>query len=135
MIQRIQSIFLLAALLLNVAFIFLPFYGHVLTDPTGWISTGLTVALAFSAAITLFSIFLYNNRPNQVSWVKRAMIFQVIALGMCFAIFFSIGIYGFNIMEEAIGVAVLFLALVCQYMAIHYIRRDKNLVRSMDRIR
>lgn len=133
--QRIQTIFLLLAFILNASFIFLPIYSHALTDPTGWISTGLTVALAFSSIITLYSIFLFNNRQNQVQWVKRGMLFQVIALGMCFAMFFTLGTYGFNLWDEALGVAILFLALLSHYAAIRYIRRDDKLVRSMDRIR
>lgn len=63
------------------------------------------------------------------------MIFQVIALGMCFAIFFTLGMYGFHIWDEALAISVLFLAFLFQYAAIRYIRRDDRLVRSMDRIR
>lgn len=135
-IQRIQTIFLLVAFFLNVAFVFLPmFYAHVLSDPSGWISTGLTVALAFSSVITVYSIFLYNTRINQVRWIKRAMVFQMITLGMCFAIFFTLGAYGFHIWDEILAITVLILALLCQYAAIYYIRKDENLVRSMDRLR
>lgn len=126
---------MLLAILISIAFFFMPLYSHSLTDPSGWISIGITVALGFSILITFFSIFLFNNRQNQINWLKRAMVFQVIALGMCFAIFFTLGTYGYHLWDEAVGVALLFLALVLLYLAIRYIRKDDNLVRSMDRIR
>lgn len=126
---------MLLGVALNIAFVFLPIYGHALTDPSGWISTGLTVALGFAAILSLYAMLLYNNRLNQIRWVKRAMMFQVIAIGICFAIFFTLGTYGFNVWDEILGVSILFLALLCQYAAIHFIRKDENLVRSVDRLR
>lgn len=126
---------MLLAIAFNIAFFFLPLYSHALTDPSGWISTGLTVAIGLSLIITAYSIFLYTDRQNQIRWLKRAMIFQVIALAMCFAVFLTLGSYGMHLWDEAIGVALLFLSLVFQYLSIRYIRSDDRLVRSMDRIR
>lgn len=104
-------------------------------DPSGWLSNGLIAALLFSMVLSLYAIFLFRNRPNQMRWVKRAMLFQVIALGMNIGIFFTVGRIGMNLMTEALSVGLLMLAFILQYLALHFIDKDEKLVQSMDRIR
>ena len=135
MIQRIQTLFLLFVIPVNIGFAFTPMFSHAMLDPSGWLSNGLIAALLFSMVLSLYAIFLFRNRPNQMRWVKRAMLFQIIALGMNIGIFFTVGRLGVNLMTEAFSVGLLLLALLLQYLALHFIDKDEKLVQSMDRIR
>lgn len=135
MIQRIQTIFLLLVLPVNALFVFTPMFPHAMQDPGGWLSNGLIAALAFSLLLSAYSIFLFRNRLNQIRWVARAMLFQVIAIGMVGGIFFTVGRIGMNLLSEAFSAGLLILGLLFQYLALYFIRKDEQLVKSMDRIR
>jgi len=104
-------------------------------DPSGWLSNGLIAALFFSAALSLYTISLFRDRHNQIRWVQRSMIFQVIAIGMAVGVFFTVGRIGLHLLTEALSVGLLVLGVLLQYLALHYIDKDEKLVRSMDRIR
>ncbi len=104
-------------------------------DPQEWIGIGFAVVLTIAGLMSLVCIFLYNNRQNQISWVKRTMLAQVAATGWGTGILFSLGGFGVFLWDELLGVALLVLALVAQVMALRNIKKDEELVRSMDRIR
>lgn len=135
MIQRIQTLLLILAIGLNIAFIFTPMFVQVKADPSTWISSGVMSALLLSTLISLISVFLYKNRKRQVRWVKRSMFLQIIAVGLGIAIFFSLGGFGRYLWDEAISLGLIIIALVLQYGAFYYINKDEKLVKSMDRIR
>ncbi len=104
-------------------------------DPQEWIGIGFAVVLTIAALMSLVCIFLYNNRQNQISWVKRTMLVQVAAIGWGTGILFSLGGFGIFLWDELLGVALLVLGLVAQILALRNIKKDEELVRSMDRIR
>ena len=135
MIQRIQTLFLFFVLPVNAGFVFTPMFPHAMLDPSGWLSNGLIAALFFSAALSLYTISLFRDRHNQIRWVQRSMIFQVIAIGMAVGVFFTVGRIGLHLLTEALSVGLLVLGVLLQYLALHYIDKDEKLVRSMDRIR
>ena len=81
------------------------------------------------------SIFMYSNRKNQLSWVKRGALAQVIAMGFCFGVIFSLGGIGRYLWDEALGTGLVILGFVFQLLAMRFIQKDEKLVRSMDRIR
>lgn len=135
MIQRIQTVFLLLSVAANTVFVFLPLFRHAMQDPSGWVSNGLITALAGAVLLSLVAIFMFNNRPQQIQWVKRAMVFQILALGACIGIFFTAGRLGMHLLWEAAGVGLIVAGFVLQYLAIHFIHKDEELVQSMDRIR
>ncbi len=135
MIQRIQTLFLFLVLPVNIGFVFTPMFSHAMQDPSGWLSNGLIAALLFSMVLSLYTIFLFRNRPNQMRWVKRSMLFQVIAIGMVIGIFFTVGRLGPGLLNEALSVALPAAGLILQYLALHFIDKDEKLVQSMDRIR
>lgn len=135
MIQRIQTVLLILAVGLNVAFVFTPLFEDAFRDPSGWISSALIAALVFAVVFCLFSIIIYKKRTRQIHWIKRAMLFQIIALGCGLAVIFTLGGIGSFLWDELISLGMILVGLVLQYGAIHYIKRDENLVRSMDRIR
>lgn len=104
-------------------------------DPYGWIGIGFAVVLTIAAGMSIACIFLYKNRKNQVFWVKRTMLAQIIALGWGIGILFSLGGFGTFLWDELLGIGFLVLALAAIIMALRNIRKDEELVQSMDRIR
>lgn len=104
-------------------------------DPQKWIGIGLSASLLIAMALDIISIGLYQKRKNQISWVKRAMAFQVIGIGFGLGVLFSLGGIGTYLWDEAIGCGLIILALVFQILALRGIKNDEKLVRSIDRIR
>ncbi len=135
MIQRIQSVFLLLAFILDGSVFFNALYSHAMDDPQAWVGIGFAVVLTIAALASLACIFLYGNRPNQVIWVGRTMVVQLVAVGYGIGIFFSLGGFGTFLWDEAIGLLVLIIALAAQVYARKKIKDDIELVKSMDRIR
>ena len=135
MIQRIQSVYLALAFVFNLIVFFNPLYSHAMDDPQQWIGLGFAIVITLAGVMSLVCIFLYNNRQNQMSWVKRTMLVQIAALGWGTGILFSLGGFGVFMWDELIGVGLLLMALVAQVMALRNIKKDEELVRSMDRIR
>ncbi|MCP9291603.1 DUF4293 family protein [Gracilimonas sediminicola] len=135
MIQRLQTVFLALASILNLSVYFTPIYEKAMNDPQLWIGIGLASSLLVALIINVFSIFLYNNRKNQIAWVKRAALLQVIGLGFCVGVLFSLGGIGTYLWDEALGTGLVIAGLLFQILALRFIKKDEELVRSMDRIR
>lgn len=135
LIQRIQTVFLALAAVVNLIAFFTPVYSRAMEDPQIWIGYGLAIALTFAAILSVISIFLFKNRKKQVLWVKQAALLQVVALGFCVGVFFSLGGIGTYLWDEALGTALVVGGLVFQILAMRFIQKDEKLVRSMDRIR
>lgn len=135
MIQRIQSVFLLLAAILNGSVFFNALYSHAMDDPQAWIGIGFAVTLVLAALAPIGCIAFYKNRENQVKWVTRSLILQLIALGYGIGIFISLGGFGTFLWDEAVGLAMLVIALLSQIYARKKIKDDIELVKSMDRIR
>ncbi|MDX1617731.1 MAG: DUF4293 domain-containing protein [Balneolaceae bacterium] len=134
-IQRIQTVYLALAFLLNLGVFFNPIYSHAMEDPYAWIGIGFAIVLTAATGLALACVFLYNNRQNQMQWVKRTILLQIIALGWGLGILFSLGGFGTFLWDEMIGIGLLVLALAAIIMALRNIKKDEELVRSMDRIR
>lgn len=135
MIQRIQSVLLFLAFILDGSIFFNALYSHAMDDPQQWIGISFAIILTLAALASLGCIFLYKNRKNQITWVNRTLIVQVAALGCGFGIFISLGGFGTFLWDEAIGLLMLLLALLSQLFAKKKIKDDLELVNSMDRIR
>ncbi|HEX6982338.1 MAG TPA: DUF4293 family protein [Balneolaceae bacterium] len=135
MIQRIQSVLLFLAFLFNGSIFFNALYSHAMDDPMQWIGISFAIVLTLAALAPLGCIFLYGNRQNQLSWVTRSLILQVIALGFALGIYISLGGFGVFLWDETIGLGFLVVALLLQLYARKKIKDDIELVQSMDRIR
>ena len=135
MIQRLQSIFLALSVLTTGGAFFTPIYDRAMEDPQVWIGYGLAISLTIAMILTLVSIFFFKNRSTQMMWVKRAMIIQIISLGFCIGILFSLGGIGLYLWDEALGSGLVFLGFLLQMLGLNLINKDEKLVRSMDRIR
>ena len=135
MIQRLQSIFLALSILTTGGAFFTPIYDRAMEDPQVWIGYGLAISLTIAMILTLVSVFFFKNRSTQMMWVKRAMIIQIISLGFCIGILFSLGGIGLYLWDEALGSGLVFLGFILQMLGLNFINKDEKLVRSMDRIR
>ena len=135
MIQRLQSIFLALSILTTGGAFFTPIYDRAMQDSEVWIGYGLAISLTIAMIVTLVSVFFFKNRSTQMIWVKRAMIIQIISLGFCIGILFSLGGIGFYLWDEVLGFGLVFLGFLLQMLGLNFINKDEKLVRSMDRIR
>lgn len=135
MIQRIQSVYLLLAAVLNIAAFFNPLYNRALVDPQAWINLGFTVALILACLSAIVTIFFYKDRNKQIKFTNVAIAFQVIAFGWGVGILISLGGIGTFMWNEAVGALFSLIALIAVVLARKKIRDDQELVRSMDRIR
>lgn len=135
MIQRIQSVYLFLAFILDGTIFFNALYTHAMNDPQAWVGLGFTAVLVIAGLFSLICIFLYSNRTNQIKWTGGAVALQTIAFGYGVGILISLGGFGMFLWDEAIGAGILLIALIAVYMARKKIKADEELVRSMDRIR
>lgn len=135
MIQRLQSLYLTIAIVLNLAVFFSPIYERAMEDPQKWIGIGLASSLMLAMILNGLVIALYKDRSRQINWLKRSSFVQIISFGFALGIIFSLGGIGTYLWDEAIGTILIIMAFLSQFLAIKKIRKDEDLVKSMDRIR
>jgi hypothetical protein len=134
-IQRPQTLFLVLTILSNLTVYFTPIYDKALQDPQLWVGYGLAGSLVLAMGLGLISIFKYTDRKDQIKWVKISMIPQLAGLGFSVGVLFSLGGIGTYLWDEAIGAGLVGLALLFLGLALRFIKKDLELVRSIDRIR
>jgi hypothetical protein len=155
MIQRIQTLYLLAIVVLSGFTVFSPladlinktdnlvylvdFKGISLIKSTGntLISTiwGLNTISAVVPVIALITLFSYKNRKKQIRLLVINMIFMI-----CFYIFLLLYIWSACSGLHAdwhLRIVTVFplINLILSYLAIGAIGKDEKLVKSMDRLR
>jgi len=134
-LQRPQTIFLVLSALSSLAVYFTPVYDKAMQDPQLWIGYGLAIGLVIAIILSVFSIFKYSDRKNQIKWTKVAMLFQLAGIGFAVGVLFSLGGIGTYLWDEALGSGLALVGLFFQGLAIRFIKKDLELVRSIDRIR
>ena len=152
MIQRIQSLYLLAAAALMAAAVFTPLayfaagveeyklYAFTLQGAQESYSTiymGVIVALA--AIIPFVNIFLFKNRLLQIR-LCAVELMLLVGSAIFMAIYYFLSNRMFSQLEfsaHGFHIAIIFplIALVLDYLAMRAIFRDEMLVKSLDRIR
>lgn len=131
MIQRIQTLFLfVATLFLAIAAFVLPV----------WVETGGVEVFAsannvfkgiiiFAALLSLISIFRYSNRKQQLLLSYVTVVSELAAVVCAF-------IYKTEVFELfGYGFYALIIAIPFTILAIRGIKKDDNLIKSVDRIR
>lgn len=148
MIQRKQTLFLLAVGIIAVLILFIPFQTGV--NDTELIKLNLLSAftsditnsnlyvpsiLNFTViAIALITIFKFNNRTLQYKLANILALLNVFIIGLFFLLTFIKE--GIAIQTEfSIGVFLPSISIICSFLAAHFIKKDEQLVRSSDRIR
>ncbi|RNC89402.1 MAG: DUF4293 family protein [Allomuricauda sp.] len=136
MIQRIQTFYLLlAAILVGV----LPFFLSLWTGMDGeavFAKSQLGVSIAFysAALLALVAIFMYKKRQNQFVLNRLNMIVNLFLLG--FFVYRSLNLSGeAEVSEKGIGMLIPVFSIVFLVLANRAIKKDEDLVKSVDRLR
>ncbi|MBZ9651099.1 DUF4293 domain-containing protein [Psychroflexus montanilacus] len=136
MIQRIQSLYLLMAILLNgVLSFYLPLWVtsenieiYALSQPVAISLFSLSVLISF---ITLFS---FKKRKRQFVLGRINIILNFVLVGV-FA-YWTLSLPGeMDISEKGIGMLLPIISIVFIALANKAIKKDEDLVKSVDRLR
>ncbi len=147
MIQRIQTIYILLSAILIGSLFSLPFAEIAfqdqlyLFDVRGILRNGTVqengLPLAFFIGLILIlhlvAVFMFKKRTLQI----RILVFSIILMIGLFGLFYFFTYYSFDNAGISFKIPVIFplIAVILDYLAIRNIRKDEELVRSIDRIR
>ncbi len=136
MLQRIQTLYLMIALIISAGLIFV-FY--LWTNQDGLkvfaIDNYLYLALFLaSAVLSVISIFSFKNRKSQFVMGRLNIILNGILLGIF--VYQSLNLSGeTDVSEKGIGMLLPIFSIVCLVLANKAIKKDEDLVKSVDRLR
>ncbi|MFN8776120.1 MAG: DUF4293 domain-containing protein [Flavobacteriales bacterium] len=153
MIQRIQTLFLLVATAALVVSYFIPFgyfpmdeqmleirsYG--VKDASGeYLSTVSTwwfhIPLSLVVAANLWTLFQYNRRRHQILILRATFVLFAVAFVLLSMYIYGVDqIYAPASLRPGLSVFLLFAGLLLNWLAARAIRKDEELIRSVDRIR
>ena len=137
MIQRIQTLYLLIAFVTtSILLFFIPLW--TLKDGKDFYfmqSQVYTILLGLSTALTLLSIVSYKKRQNQFVIGRLNIILNLILLGLF--VYRSLNLSGETpaVSEKGIGMFLPVIAIVFLVLANKAIKKDEDLVKSVDRLR
>jgi len=145
MIQRIQSVLLLLAAAAVFALFKLPFGSSKTIAESALFNdgifsiqdhVGLLGLFCAAGAIAFITIFLFNNRPLQLKLSRVAIIANVIGIILAAVLFMQdSNAMGAVVPKEELGLGLPILSIIFAALAIRFINKDENLVKSMDRLR
>jgi hypothetical protein len=136
MIQRIQTLYLIVVILLSGV---LPFWVNLWSDAEGhqiFAQNEIVISAVFfsSAFLAAASISLYKHWKNQFVINRLNIILNLFLLG--FFVYRSLNLSGeSNISEKGIGMLIPVFSIVFLVLANRAIKRDEDLVKSVDRLR
>ena len=136
MIQRIQTVYLFFVMLVSGI---LPFWVNLWSDPDGNIifaKNDILISSAFyiSALLALVAIVIYKKRKNQFVLNRLNMILNLFLLG--FFVYRSLNLSGgTSVSEKGIGMLIPVISIVLLVLANRAIKKDEDLVKSVDRLR
>jgi hypothetical protein len=161
MIQRVQSIFLLIAIIIPIVLIFIPL-GYIDTNMARYVYDSISLKemvpdgasvirlyyLAFclfmTAALSAVALFTYKNRVKQMQIVSITMIVFLITLllilwicpDVVFKKFFAARMEDYTFIFNTVPLLIMIVVeAVCLFFANRFIKKDEELVRSADRLR
>jgi peptidoglycan/LPS O-acetylase OafA/YrhL len=129
MLQRIQTIWMLLAVLCAVALF--------VTSQDVEIVSGfpvLNIATVILILIGGLGIFSYNNRKRQILLNTIGMLINALLIGLLSFWLLNLS-GGISIPEKGIELIFPILAITCLLIANVFIRKDEKLVKSVDRLR
>lgn len=136
MIQRIQTVYLLIVAGISAGLIFL---FSLWTNPEGIeiYAKDETVILAvfgLSALLAVWSIFSFKNRKSQFVLGRLNIILNLILLGLF--VYRALNLSGeTTVSEKGIGMLLPAFSIVFLVLANKAIKKDEDLVKSVDRLR
>jgi hypothetical protein len=136
MIQRIQTLYLILAVGISAGLIFV-FHLWTNNDDVKIFVIDNYMYLAMfigSAVLSLISIFTYKNRKSQFVLGRLNILLNFILLGIF--VTQSLNLSGeTNVSEKGIGILLPIFSIVCLVLANKAIKKDEDLVKSVDRLR
>lgn len=136
MIQRIQSVYILISIIfMIIMFLWFPIIldgeGTAIVQRDEPLVLGL---LAGTILLSFVSIFSFKNRKRQMGLNRFNILLHVILLGV-FAYQLLMLSGEITISKKGIGVFIPVVSIVFLVLANKAIKRDENLVKSVDRLR
>jgi len=129
MIQRIQSIYLLIIIIINITYKFISNYFSIINFPGySMFSNGISsiyVYLIPTILISWISLLSYKNRTRQLILNRINYSFQSILLLCSFD----------NLISFNMFYVLLLINIILIKMANYGIKKDDNLIKSIDRLR
>ena len=142
MIQRIQSIYLLLVIFLSIG---APFFFKLWVEADNEVFAFdlfayesilyklVPISFIISALLALITIFRYNDRQQQFVLGRIIILINLFLLGIL--IYLSLNIPGEIFSEKGIGMLIPSIVILFSVLANKAIRKDENLVKSVDRLR
>jgi len=153
MIQRVQSLYMLIAIGLIVISYFLPL-GYLATfayeytirsygikDADGLYLSEVSsywfhLPLAMIVVSNMFSVLMFRNRKLQIKLLRFTFLLFAASFALLSYYIYQAGLaFPEGSLTPGISLMFLFGALVSNWLAARAIRRDEELIRSVDRIR
>lgn len=143
MIQRIQTIYLLIATLVSGGFIFVfnlwsnlkeQVFALDLFSKESFLLKVIPLLFLLSAVISFLDIFLFKNRKLQFVMGRLVILINLFLLGLL--IYVSLTLPGeISISKKGIGMFLPILVVLLIVLANKAIKKDEDLVKSVDRLR
>ena len=140
MIQRIQSIYLLLISILSVGFIFIFKLWKVANDEVfalfsneETLSKLVPLLFILSAFVAIVSIFQFRKRQLQFVLGRIIILINLFLLGIL--IYLSLNLPGEVSSEKGIGMFIPTIVILLSVIANKAIKKDEDLVKSVDRLR
>lgn len=136
MLQRIQTVYLLIAAILSGGLIFVFHLWTTANDVPVYAKDDIVYLAMFlgSAALSLFSIFNYKNRKFQFVLGRLNIILNFILLGLFVYVLLNTSGES-QISEKGVGIFIPIFSIVFLVLANKAIKKDEDLVKSVDRLR
>lgn len=136
MIQRIQSLYLfISALLSALVPMFFPLWKDAKDMPVYFTSdTIYIIGFGLSTVMALICILLFKKRQNQFVLNRLNIILNFILIGLF--VYRTLNLSGeASVSEKGIGMFLPIVAIVFLVLANKAIKKDEDLVKSVDRLR
>lgn len=148
-IQRLQTLYLILAIVMVSVFFYVPFGYTTVADVADGVSvleplragqfTGLVIPLALTLVLMVVAIFMFKKMPMQKLMVLVSALLTVVSMGVVVYVMVS----GFSDTNPQVtmtsvwggGGLLLVGALIAQLAAYNGISSDQRLLRSYDRLR
>ncbi|WP_264538395.1 DUF4293 domain-containing protein [Flavobacterium sp. N1736] len=138
MIQRIQTVYLILTFVVTgVLLFFIPLWTLNTGKAFYFMQDQVyTIILGLSTMLTVISIISYKKRQNQFVMGRLNIILNLILLGLF--VYRSLNLSGETVnavSEKGIGMFLPIVAIVLLVLANKAIKKDEDLVKSVDRLR
>ncbi len=142
MIQRIQSVYLLIVAIVSGGLIFafdlwkigeVKTFAFSLLSHESLLQKCIPVLFLLSALVALIAIFSFKDRKKQFVLGRVILLINLFLLGIL--IYVSLNLPGEVTSEKGIGMFIPTIAILFTVMANKAIKKDEDLVKSVDRLR